>query len=161
VGNRYGDDLLAVWGLILAAAAIGFLLWNLPRAHVFLGDVGSYGTGAIIGFMAWWVAIRYERPVTALAPLAIYLVDTAYTLFRRYRAGSSLLEAHREHVYQRLVAAGLSHVVGTGLVLAMTAAICAAVRWLPTVPAVFVAAAILAVYVATPAVATRLKGRLA
>lgn len=161
VGNRFADNLLAVWGLILAAAALGFLLWNLPRAHVFLGDVGSYGLGAIIAFMAWWIAIRYKQPVTALAPLAIYLMDTAYTLWRRYRAGASLLEAHREHVYQRLVGFGVSHVLGTAVVLGFTASVCAAVRWLPTPAAVGISVVVLAAYVATPLVAARLKGRVA
>lgn len=161
VGARYGDSSITMWGLLLTAAAFGFLLWNLPRAHVFLGDVGSYGVGAVIAFLAWSVAIRYEHPVTALAPLAIYLVDTAYTLIRRYRAGSSLTEAHREHVYQRLVANGISHVAGTGVVLACTASVCAAVRWMPTLPAVAVAVVVLAFYVATPTVAGRIKGRVA
>lgn len=158
VGNRYGDDLLAVWGFLLAGAALGFLLWNIPSAHVFLGDVGSYGTGAIIAFLAWWVAIRYKQPVTALAPLAIYLMDTAYTLWRRYRAGAPLLEAHREHVYQRLVAVGVSHVLGTVVVLAFTTFVCAAVRWMPTGTALATSAAVLVAYVATPTLAARLKG---
>lgn len=157
VGARYGDSTVTVWSLLLTAAAIGFLFWNVPKAHVFLGDVGSYAIGAIIALLAWTVAIRYRQPVTALAPLAIYLVDTAYTLVRRYRAGSSLTEAHREHIYQRLVAHGVSHVVGTGVVLAFTASVCAAVRWLPTVPAVVVATLVLCTYLSSPTVVGRIK----
>lgn len=156
VGNRYGDNLVAVWGLLLAAAALGFLIWNVPRAHVFMGDVGSYATGAVIAYLAWSIAIRYHQPVTALAPLSIYLMDTAYTLWRRHRAGSSLFEAHREHIYQRLVAAGLSHIVATAFVLFVTASICACIRWLPTGPGVALTAALLAVYVWSPRVAGRL-----
>lgn len=159
VGNRYGDDVAALWGLLLAAAALGFLIWNLPRAHVFMGDVGSYATGAIIAYLAWSIAIRYKQPVTALAPLAIYLVDTAYTLWRRYRAGSPLFVAHREHIYQRLVVGGMSHVLATGFVLFVTASICAAIRWMPTSPALLVSAAALVTYVASPTIMTRLRER--
>lgn len=151
VGNRYDDHLLATWGLLLAAAALGFLIWNVPRAHVFLGDVGSYGIGTLIAFLAWWVAIRYEQPVAALAPLAMYLADTAYTMWRRYRAGASLLEAHREHVYQRLAATGISHTIATAVVAIFTGAVCAAVRWLPTGPAVALSALLILGYLGLPA----------
>lgn len=151
VGDRYGDQLVTSWGLLLAAATLGFLLWNVPRAHVFLGDVGSYGVGGIIAFLAWWVAIRHEQPITALAPLAMYLTDTAYTLWRRYRAGASLFEAHREHVYQRLASTGVSHTIATTVVAIFTGGVCIAVRWLPTVPAVVVSILLMLGYLRLPA----------
>ena len=94
--------------------------------------------------------------MTALAPLSIYLVDTAYTLWRRFRADSPLTEAHREHIYQRLVDGGLSHTAATGLVLAFTAAVCALVRYLPTGPALALAGLVLMVYLALPRFAGRL-----
>lgn len=158
VGDRYDDHPLSTWGLTLAAAALGFLLWNVPRAHVFLGDVGSYGVGAIIAFLAWWVAIRYKQPATALAPLAIYLADTAYTLWRRHRAGATLFEAHREHVYQRLAACGLSHTVATGVVALFTAGVCAAVRWLPSTAAIAASVVLILVYLGLPALDREYRG---
>jgi UDP-N-acetylmuramyl pentapeptide phosphotransferase/UDP-N-acetylglucosamine-1-phosphate transferase len=44
----------------------------------------------------------------ALGPLVLYIVDTAWTLQRRIRAGDQWLEAHRNHVYQRWRDAGWS-----------------------------------------------------
>jgi hypothetical protein len=41
--------------------------------------------------------------------LSPFLCDTAFTMFRRAISGENLMTAHRSHVYQRLVAAGLSH----------------------------------------------------
>jgi UDP-N-acetylmuramyl pentapeptide phosphotransferase/UDP-N-acetylglucosamine-1-phosphate transferase len=155
-GDRYNDPSVTMWGLLLAASALGFLLWNVPRAHVFLGDVGSYAIGATIAYLAWSVSIGHERPVVGLAPLAIYLADTAFTLGRRILAGSPLTEAHREHIYQRLVDGGMSHVTATGLVLAFTAVVCALVRYLPTSLALVLAVLVLALYLASP----RLAGRL-
>ncbi|MGD0342170.1 MAG: hypothetical protein ABSA76_10770, partial [Bacteroidales bacterium] len=35
--------------------------------------------------------------------------DATLTLFRRWRNGEKLSEAHRKHVYQRIVQAGFSH----------------------------------------------------
>jgi hypothetical protein len=38
-----------------------------------------------------------------------FLYDVTITLFRRGRAGKKVWEAHREHLYQRLMVAGFSH----------------------------------------------------
>lgn len=100
---------LSVLGLVLAGAALGFLPWNAPRAKVFLGDVGSYGIGLfIVGLSAY--ALTQGLPWQwTLAPLVIYGADTGWVLVKRFRGGRSLTEAHREHVYQRLVDGGWSH----------------------------------------------------
>ena len=80
-----------------------------PRAKVFLGDVGSYSLGFVIATLGWIVWSSGAPLVLALAPALVYLADTGFTLLRRYRRGASLMEAHREHVYQRLAAQGRSH----------------------------------------------------
>jgi UDP-N-acetylmuramyl pentapeptide phosphotransferase/UDP-N-acetylglucosamine-1-phosphate transferase len=83
---------------------------------MFLGDVGSY-------FIGCWLAtlmilgLRAHLPVEVMvAPLAVYLADTSSTIIRRIFRGQRFLEAHREHVYQRLVACGWSHARTTGYV---------------------------------------------
>lgn len=91
----------------LAAAASGFLPWNVLEARVFLGDVGSYLLGfglSACGFAAW----RAGLPLSlAIAPFGIYLVDTGLVIVRRAIGRRPLLTAHREHVYQRLVDSGI------------------------------------------------------
>src|SRR3546814_12800153 len=49
VAALQGHGALAVPGLIVAAAALGFLPWNWGRARVFLGDVGSVPVGYLLG----------------------------------------------------------------------------------------------------------------
>ena len=124
-GDARGHTTLTTLGLILAGAAIGFLPWNAPRARVFLGDVGSYGIGIFIAGLSalavadglpWWWAI---------APLVVYGADTGWVLVKRARSGKSLTEAHREHVYQRLVDAGWSHVGTASLCAGATVMVCA------------------------------------
>jgi UDP-N-acetylmuramyl pentapeptide phosphotransferase/UDP-N-acetylglucosamine-1-phosphate transferase len=138
----------ASWAL--SGAAVGFLPWNAPRARIFLGDVGSYGVGALIGSLALLTALREGDALPALAPLVIYLVDTGGTLVRRASRGESLLEAHRSHVYQRLLGVGLSHSAVAGLVGLAGALICGAGLVLPTAPAVVVAVLVGALYLALP-----------
>ena len=60
----------------------------------------------------------------ALAPLLLYLCDTALTLARRVVRGVRWTEAHREHVYQRLVIGGWSHARTTGYVGVMVTMSC-------------------------------------
>lgn len=117
---------LGAAGAVIAAAALAFLPFNFPRGRIFLGDVGSYFVGAwlaaavIIGLREG-VAVA---PEALLAPLSLYLADTAFTIVRRVRAGRSWYTPHRSHTYQRLVALGWSH-TRTTLVVTAATAICA------------------------------------
>lgn len=126
-GNDQGHDLLLALGPVLAGAALGFLPWNAPRAKVFLGDVGSYGIGVfIVGLSV--VALTSGLPWQwALAPLVVYGADTGWVLVKRQRGGRSLTEAHREHVYQRLVDGGWSHLASASLCVGAGALVCLAV----------------------------------
>jgi UDP-GlcNAc:undecaprenyl-phosphate/decaprenyl-phosphate GlcNAc-1-phosphate transferase len=118
------DAFLAAAGAAVAAGALAFLPWNAVRARVFLGDAGSYGLGVALAVLAAYSVIRGIPPEAALAPLALYLADTGWTLQRRIRAGEPFLEAHRTHTYQRLCDAGWSHQRVTATTAAVTAALC-------------------------------------
>lgn len=126
IGGDQHVAALAAGGLIIAACAVAFAPFNYPRARMFLGDVGSY-------FLGGWFAVlvvaglRSGLPIEAVvAPLALGLVDTLSTILRRARRRESLQQAHRDHVYQRLVLAGWSHTLTTGFV-ALIATACSAV----------------------------------
>lgn len=125
VGSGGEHQQLHVLGLVLAGAALGFLPWNAPRAQVFLGDVGSYGIGVFIVGLSAWALVDGLPWQWALAPLVVYGADTGWVLVKRYRGGRSLTEAHREHVYQRLVDSGWSHLASAALCALAGAAVCA------------------------------------
>jgi UDP-N-acetylmuramyl pentapeptide phosphotransferase/UDP-N-acetylglucosamine-1-phosphate transferase len=118
-----GDaPIVAMVGAVAAAAALGFLPFNAPVARVFLGDAGSYFFGGLLAALALLV-LREGLPLdVAVAPMAVYLGDTAWTLVRRVRAGERWSEAHRTHAYQRLIAMGWSHMAVALLVGGLTLA---------------------------------------
>jgi UDP-N-acetylmuramyl pentapeptide phosphotransferase/UDP-N-acetylglucosamine-1-phosphate transferase len=129
IGTSEGTPVLGAGGLIVAAAAAGFAPFNFPRARMFLGDVGSY-------FLGGWIAVLvviglrdHLPPEAVVAPVAVYLVDTATTLVRRFRRGERWYMPHREHVYQRLTQLNGSHVKTTGIVTVVMAS-CAGLGWL-------------------------------
>lgn len=159
IGLAEDDATLLVGGSLLLGAVLGFLPWNFPRARIFLGDVGSYAIGFLIAWLALVGVLTTGRLAWCLAPTLLVLLDTFLTLVRRARRGESLTAAHREHVYQRLarvpgsaVPAVLTFVVSVGFVAAAA---------LPTAWCVTSWLVLAAVYVASPAAASRLAVRRA
>jgi len=118
------DGFLAAAGAAVAAGALAFLPWNAVRARVFLGDAGSYGLGVALAVLAAYSVIRGIPPEAALAPLALYLADTGWTLQRRIRAGEPCFQAHRTHTYQQLCDVGWSHQRVTLTTAGVTATVC-------------------------------------
>lgn len=128
VGLEFDSKSAVVIGAALAGASLSFLPFNVPSAKVFLGDVGSYSLGFVIAALGWIVWSAGAPLTLAIAPTAVYLADTGATLVRRYRRGSALTEAHREHTYQRLTAGGRSH-VAIALAVAGVEALSVALVW--------------------------------
>lgn len=155
VGHRVDAPELTVLGLALGGACLGFLPWNAPRARVFLGDVGSYGIGAAIAALALFTWLRGAGLAFALAPVVLYLADTATVLLKRAARGESLGAAHREHVYQKLVLLGWSHVATAVVVGAAAAIICLGVAVLSTPLSIGLAVVLVVGYLALPALVGR------
>ena len=111
------DHPAIVLAIVLAGAGAGFLPHNFPRAHMFLGDVGSVPLGFFLAVFAFWLARDLGWWLLFAFGLlhGNFIVDTSVTLARRIRNGERWFEPHREHFYQRLLRAGLSHPFVTGL----------------------------------------------
>lgn len=96
-----GEVVLFFPPLLLLAAVGGFLLWNFPKARIFMGDAGSGFLGFFIGGLAvlgaqsnpkfWWCW---------LILLGVFIVDASLTLLRRALRGEAVMQAHRSHAYQ-------------------------------------------------------------
>jgi UDP-GlcNAc:undecaprenyl-phosphate GlcNAc-1-phosphate transferase len=115
-GALTGISGLTLAGLVGASAAAGFLPFNFPRARMFLGDVGSYFFGGWLGATVVWAVAVGAPPEALMAPVAVYLADTGFTLSRRVVTGEKWLQPHKTHIYQQLVALGWSHAKVTLLV---------------------------------------------
>lgn len=90
------------WALLAASA--GFLPWNLPRARIFLGDVGSGSLGFALGALlaATLAGAREVGAWLLLLPLSAFLLDAGLTLGRRVLRGERWWTPHVEHAYQLL-----------------------------------------------------------
>ncbi len=101
----------ATLGAALAGATLGFLAYNWAPASVFLGDVGS----GVVGFTLASLPLmalpgnKGEAALLVAASLFLFLADTTVCLLGRSMRGERVLQAHRQHLYQRWVATGASH----------------------------------------------------
>jgi len=120
---RAPSNLEATISFGLAAACVGFLPFNLPRARVFMGDVGSI----LLGYVFAWAVLRLSASPTCFLCLCAFLftfyADELTTMFVRLRDGENLLHPHRRHLYQLLVnELGVAHwKVSLGYALAQIA----------------------------------------
>ena len=95
--------------LLLGFAALGFLCFNRPKASIFMGDVGSAFLGFVFAVFAIYFSDRAGALWIWLVLLGLFWFDATLTLWRRYRNGERLSQAHRKHAYQRIVQAGWTH----------------------------------------------------
>jgi Fuc2NAc and GlcNAc transferase len=94
----------------IAAACLGFLPLNFPRAKVFMGDVGSVLLGFLFASWVLWLSQSVLKFVVLSSFLFPFYIDELSTLIARIKDGDRLTKAHRRHIYQILVnQAGLSH----------------------------------------------------
>ncbi len=126
-----GYAVLATANLALSAAATGFLVFNLPPARIFMGDVGS-GTAGLLVFMlgALWCADDVHAVWALLVLHAAFATDAGLTLASRMLRGRRWYTAHREHLYQWLVRRGHAHGQTACLYLIYNLLVLAPLAWL-------------------------------
>lgn len=117
--------LVTTTAILMAGANVGFLWHNWPPARIFMGDAGSGFLGfsfAVLPLMAFSATGDPRLPVAGVLIVAPFVFDTTYTLARRLIHRENVIEAHRTHLYQRLVTSGWSHASTTVIYLALAAA---------------------------------------
>lgn len=98
----YLDDFLFGVAISLVAASIGFLVWNWPKARIFMGDVGSGFLGLLLGILILMAAQQAAVLLyCGLILFGIFIVDASYTLLYRFCSRQKWYEAHCSHAYQR------------------------------------------------------------
>lgn len=102
--------------LILAGAIGGFLVFNWPKARIFLGDGGAYTIGFTLAYLMV-VATPSPEGVTgewywqllvAAGLFGVFVIDLVVTFLRRFFARVPLFGGDRSHVYDQLASRGWS-----------------------------------------------------
>ena len=115
-----GNEHFAMFLWISASAFGGFLCWNFPKAHIFLGDSGSYFLGTFISLCCLFQSFEDLLWLAAwLIMMAVFIVDASLTLAVRVITKQRLVEAHSEHLYQQVARRCKSHTVPSLCILAV------------------------------------------
>ncbi len=103
LSTRIGVDPRAT---LLAAgmsfACFGFLPFNMPRARVFMGDVGSVLLGFVFAGLVIIISETLVDFVVAAGFLFLFYADELTTMRVRIADGENLSRPHRRHFYQIL-----------------------------------------------------------
>ena len=96
--------------LASAGACLGFLVFNVPQASIFLGETGT----ALLGFLLAGVTIESVRPssshdlASAVLVVGVFLFELVFVVAVRLRRGKPWWLASADHFALRLQTAGLS-----------------------------------------------------
>lgn len=103
----------AIFGLVIAGAAIGFLPYNFNPAKIFMGDSGSM----LLGFSLAVISITGTTQqlsglfITMLIPvfiLSVPIFDTIFVMIVRRLQQRKIFEGGKDHTSHRLVTLGIS-----------------------------------------------------
>lgn len=119
-----GDAFVA---MALGGSLLGFLLYNLPPASIYLGDAGSMLVGLVLGALAMESSFKAPATIALMAPTVIWaipILDVGMAILRRKLTGRSIYETDRGHLHHCLLRRGVSGrmtVIWIGVFCAVTA----------------------------------------
>jgi UDP-N-acetylmuramyl pentapeptide phosphotransferase/UDP-N-acetylglucosamine-1-phosphate transferase len=94
---------LSLLSICVSLACLGYLPFNIPRARVFMGDVGSILMGFVFAGLVVTLSRNYLEMVCFAALLFPFYADELTTMVVRIRNRENLTRSHRRHLYQLLV----------------------------------------------------------
>lgn len=102
-------DFFTILSGCIGLACLGFLPFNMPKARVFMGDVGSVLLGFVYAVLVVGLSYSLNDFMVLCAFLFPFYADELTTLYVRLRRmkgwkviASMLAKPHREHLYQLL-----------------------------------------------------------
>lgn len=105
VATRHGQGSLANLSYVMAAANMGFLLFNFPYGRIFLGDGGAYFNGGIAAVITVFViegAGGKVSPWLAILILIYPIWEALFSMMRRWIAGRRFYMPDNDHLHHRI-----------------------------------------------------------
>jgi UDP-GlcNAc:undecaprenyl-phosphate/decaprenyl-phosphate GlcNAc-1-phosphate transferase len=96
---------VVVLSSIILGAFVGFMVWNVHPASIFLGEGGSLLIGFLLGSLA---VISGGKIATLLLVMGIPILDAVWVIGRRLISGKRVTVGDRQHLHHRLFDFGLS-----------------------------------------------------
>ena len=106
-----GNVAVTVLTLAMTGALIGFLRYNFNPASIFLGDCGALFIGFTLASLSILGAQKASTVVAVAIPMMAFglpIIDTSFTMIRRFISGKPIFQGDREHIHHMLLARGWS-----------------------------------------------------
>ena len=101
---------------------VAFLLFNFPKAKLFMGDSGSLSVAFVLAVLALsGLQLRLFDELLVISFHLCFIVDATLTLFVRLRYKHNLSQAHSLHYFQLLIKSGHSHAFVSAAYAVLTA----------------------------------------
>ncbi|HEX5000629.1 MAG TPA: MraY family glycosyltransferase [Terriglobia bacterium] len=100
-----GRDPQALFSVILAGSALGFLRHNFYPARIYLGDTGSLFIGFMLASLtlnAGYTRMNHLALLTPILILGVPLFDLAFVMWTRWRMGLPVMKGSPDHFALRL-----------------------------------------------------------
>ncbi len=98
--GREGPATLGNLSMCMAFSCLGFLPLNVPKARVFMGDIGSILLGAVFAGVVYLGSNTLLDFLCMASFLFPFYADELTTMAVRFKKGENITQAHRKHLYQ-------------------------------------------------------------
>lgn len=101
----------ALMTLALAGSALGFLPFNFNPAKLIMGDAGAMFLGFALATISVEGALKGPAALALIVPilaLGLPILDTLFSVARRFASGRPVYARDRDHLHHRLLALGLN-----------------------------------------------------
>ena len=106
----WGGPLGIIGGIVLAAC-LAFLVFNWHPSKVFMGDGGATALGFLFAVLPFYAERESSTNIGFFILIALwfFIMDGAAVILVRLLRRQKIWEAHRMHLYQKLVRVGWKH----------------------------------------------------
>lgn len=146
ISSMNGDSLTLGFSCVLAGSVLGFWIFNVPPAKVYMGNSGSHFLGLVIAAIS--LTARYstsDRVIALLTPMLLLgfpILDTMFLIWVRVRKGRSAFNKSEDHMALRFLKKGYSKRKALVVMMGWTISFVLAGLILGKVPPAFMIAAL-------------------
>lgn len=111
VGSLEGQPRVALLGLAIAGACIGFLRYNYHPAKIFMGTGGAQLLGFLLASLSIVGAMKTATTLSVVVPILIFgipLFDAVFVVVRRLWNRTPITAPDKRHVHHTLMGTGLN-----------------------------------------------------
>jgi len=113
----FGFEILAILSFVLSGSLIGFLIFNIQPAKIFLGETGSMALGYVLAFLALQFInvngnlynghFTENAHIFSVAVLIIPVINTLRITFAGILNGENPFTGGHNHIYHQLLREGI------------------------------------------------------